>query len=469
MLKPKMRTAPEQSSTRAPAGTRRAVWLVLLIGVLASVLGLGASSPVAAQDDGDDGDDTAEAAESIGGQLRTRTAEGEDVFAEGVTMIVFDADGNEVGSAVSDAEGRWRVALPGPGVYDVQLDVATLPEEVPLRDEGRDRLEGIDVRAGAAQNTLFPLGEAIESSDNTIRFLQLTVDGIKLGLIIAMCSIGLSLIYGTTGLTNFAHGEMVTFGAITAFIVHVVYPGRIFGIPGTNSLVFAALVTIVLAGALGWALNEFVWKRLRNRGASLIAALVVSIGMAIFIRYIYLFQFEGRARFYRDYQIQEQWDLGIIRLAPKDLFIIAFSTTVLIGVGLALQKTRAGKAMRAVADNRDLAESSGIDVESVIKWVWIAGSALAATGGVLFGLTENINWEMGFRLLLLMFAGVTLGGLGTAYGALFGSLIVGIFIQLIAYPSWFPSDMKNVGALGMLVIILLVRPQGLLGRKERIG
>ena len=107
---------------------------------------------------------------------------------------------------------------------------------------------------------------------------------------------------------------------------------------------------------------------------------------------------------------------------------------VLIAIGLALQKTRAGKAMRAVADNKDLAESSGIDVERVISWVWIAGSALAGLGGVLFGLTENINWEMGFRLLLLMFAGVTLGGLGTAYGALFGSLIIGIFIQVIPWP-----------------------------------
>ena len=82
--------------------------------------------------------------------------------------------------------------------------------------------------------------------------------------------------------------------------------------------------------------------------------------------------------------------------------------------------------MRAVADNRDLAESSGIDVEQVIKYVWIVGSALAGLGGVLFGLTENVNWEMGFRLLLLMFAGVTLGGLGTAYGALLGSLIAGV-------------------------------------------
>jgi neutral amino acid transport system permease protein len=212
-----------------------------------------------------------------------------------------------------------------------------------------------------------------------------------------------------------------------------------------------------------------VWKRLRNRGASLISALVVSIGLSIFFRYVFLFQFGGRARFYRDFQIQSTIDFGWFTLVPKDLFIIFFSIFVLVGVGLVLKKTRAGKAMRAVADNRDLAESSGIDVESVIKWVWITGSALAGLGGVLFGTTENVNWEMGFRLLLLMFAGVTLGGLGTAYGALVGSLLVGIFIQLITWPGWFPNDMKNVGALAALVLILLVRPQGLLGRAERVG
>ena len=139
----------------------------------------------------------------------------------------------------------------------------------------------------------------------------------------------------------------------------------------------------------------------------------------------------------------------------------------LVAVAMALQFTRIGKAMRAVADNRDLAASSGIDVEKVIRWVWIAGSALAALGGVLFATTEAVGWEMGFRILLLMFAGVTLGGLGTAYGALFGGLVVGVFIQTSTLV--IPSDMKNVGALLMLVIVLLVRPQGLFGRAERIG
>lgn len=459
----------------------RPTWIRLLLAATIAILGVfSLGSPASAQDE-----DDAAPAESIGGTLQAEDAEGERIFIEGVTFTVFDSDGNEVGSAVTDVEGVWSVTLPSSGVYSVELDESTLGEGLSLRNPDRNPLTEIEVQPGTSRATLFPLGERAESTNSTWKIAQLLVDGIKLGLIIAMCAIGLSLIFGTTGLTNFAHGESVTFGAMIAFMFHMVYgaaadfaffglfniwsQGRLFGIPGTNSLVFAGLVSVVVSGLFGWLFNEFVWKRLRNRGASLISALVVSIGLSIFFRYIFLFQFRGRARFYRDFQIQPARDYGIFAIADKDLFIIVFSIFVLVCVGLALQKTRAGKAMRAVADNRDLAESSGIDVESVIKWVWISGSALAGLGGVLFGMTDSVNWEMGFRLLLLMFAGVTLGGLGTAYGALFGSLLVGIFIQLITYPSWFPADMKNVGALAALVLILVVRPQGLLGRSERIG
>ena len=123
--------------------------------------------------------------------------------------------------------------------------------------------------------------------------------------------------------------------------------------------------------------------------------------------------------------------------------------------------------MRAVADNRDLAASSGIDVDRVILFVWALGGGLAALGGVLFGLQQQVQFEMGFKLLLLMFAGITLGGLGTAYGALVGSFVVGMFIELSTLVV--PTELKNVGALLVLIVVLLVRPQGILGRAERIG
>jgi branched-chain amino acid transport system permease protein len=132
-----------------------------------------------------------------------------------------------------------------------------------------------------------------------------------------------------------------------------------------------------------------------------------------------------------------------------------------------LQRTKIGKAMRAVADNRDLAASSGIDVNRVILVVWMMGAALATLGGVLLGLSDQVQWDMGFRLLLLMFAGVTLGGLGTAYGALVGSVIVGVFVQMSTLV--IPSDVKYVGGLLLLIVILIFRPQGILGSRARIG
>jgi branched-chain amino acid transport system permease protein len=132
-----------------------------------------------------------------------------------------------------------------------------------------------------------------------------------------------------------------------------------------------------------------------------------------------------------------------------------------------LERTRTGKAMRAVSDNPDLAASSGIDVEAVIRNVWALGAALACLGGVLFALNERIAFNSGFNLLLLMFAGITLGGLGTAYGALVGSFIVGLFVNVSTL--WVPAEMKNVGALGVLILVLLIRPQGILGRAERVG
>jgi neutral amino acid transport system permease protein len=435
------------------SGSRRRVRVGTMIAVLsASLIGLLAlGAPASAQDENGE----------IKGSLSMRDAEGEKIGVGDVVFIISDASGNDVGTGTTDENGDWSVSVPV-GTYSVLLDVSTLPEGVDLRNPDKNPAEVVIDTPGKSKGALFPLGEAAVSEVTAIEWVQLFVDGLKLGLLLAMCSIGLSLIYGTTGLTNFAHGEMVTFGAMMAYLFHVT---GVFG--WQSSLLVAAVFVLFITGVAGGVFNQFVWRPLRRRGVSLIAALVVSIGFSIFLRYVMLYRFGGRAGFYRDYRIQEKWDFVWFTVAPKDLVIMGLSVVILVGVGSALQFTRIGKAMRAVSDNRDLAESSGIDVEKVIRWVWVSGSALAGLGGVMFGVTESIGWEMGFRTLLLMFAGVTLGGLGTAYGALFGSIIVGLFIQMSSLV--IPTDMKNVGALVMLVVILLVRPQGLLGRKDRIG
>jgi branched-chain amino acid transport system permease protein len=426
----------------------RGVATVFLVSLV--LLGLGPADSVAAQEDGGE----------VSGSLLQRNDDGERVGVAGVIFRAFDESGAEVSSTTTAEDGSWSMTVPE-GTYDVLLDEQTLPEGVSLRNPDKNPAQ-VTLIDGASKSALFPLGEAAASSVGGNTVIQLIVDGLKLGLIIAMCAIGLSLIYGTTGLTNFAHGEAVTFGAVTAYLLNST---GVFGV--RLHLIPATFIVIAICGGAGGLFNRAVWRPMRRRGASLVAALVVSIGFSIFFRYVILFIFSGRAKRLRDYQIQEQWDLGLFRLAPKDLVLMIISVAVLVGVALALQLTRMGKAMRAVSDNRDLAESTGIDVERVISLVWICGSALAGLGGVLFGLTESINWEMGFRILLLMFAGVTLGGLGTAYGALFGSIIVGLFIQLSTLV--IPTDMKNVGALLMLIVILLIRPQGLFGRRERIG
>ena len=442
--------------------------LQLLVVALLALLGLSSGS-AHAQDD---------SSAEVKGSLVGKDDAGERIGIGGVTFIASDESGAEAGRAVTADDGSWSILLP-PGTYRVLLDESTLPKGQSLRNPDKNPAE-VRLIEGDSKSTLFPLGTPVETSPDGpttgestefveetssvggITFIQLTVDGLKLGLIIAMCAIGLSLIYGTTGLTNFAHGEAVTFGAVLGYVFNT---SGIFGF--RLHLIPAAVIVVIVCGALGALFNRVVWQPMRRRGASLVAALVVSIGFSILFRYVILFFFGGRAKRFTDYQIQEQWDLGWFRLAPKDLVLMVLAVVVLLGVASGLQFTRMGKAMRAVSDNRDLAESTGIDVEKVIRQVWIFGSALAGLGGILFGLTESINWEMGFRVLLLMFAGVTLGGLGTAYGALFGSIIVGLFIQLSTLV--IPTDMKNVGALIMLIVILLVRPQGLFGRRERIG
>jgi branched-chain amino acid transport system permease protein len=289
-----------------------------------------------------------------------------------------------------------------------------------------------------------------------------------------MAAIGLSLIFGTTGLVNFAHAELVTWGQLTTYFFNYYGLAGLLGflapIPGPVgdgvNLVFAAVFDMICGGALGYALDRGLFRSLRRAGVSLIAQMVITIGMSILIRYVFLYYFGGSPRFFRDFAGQRAMSIGPVEITPKDLISMIISVVVLGVIGGLLQLTRIGKAMRAVADNRDLAESSGIDVQRVISVVWIAGGALAALGGVFFGL-DQIKWDFGFRILLLIFAAVTLGGLGTAYGALVGAIVVGLTINLSTLI--IDAELKNMVALLVLVLILLFRPQGVLGRAERVG
>jgi len=414
--------------------------------------------------------------QSIHGTLR---APGGTPVAE--VTIAAARNGVEIGKATTARDGTWEIPLPGPGRYTITLDVATLPAGLSPAREGGQTLKNVPVPAGGSRAVIFQLtrgppapgtesgqpgGAGGGPSQNAVvqwldQFAQLLVEGIKFGAIIAICAVGLSLIFGTTGLINFAHGELVTLGATVAFLLNA----SLFG--PQLQLIPAVLVTVALCAAFGGALELGLWKPLRRRGVGRIQLFIISIGLSLLIRHIILVVFGTRPQPYADYTIQREWQWGPISIAPRDLTITALSLLVLAGVGLMLQRTRTGKAIRAVSDNRDLAESSGIDVSRVIFNVWLLAGGLAALGGVFFGLAQLVSWDMGFRLLLLMFAAVILGGLGTAYGVIAGSLVVGIVAQVSTI--WFPVELQNAWALIVLILVLLVRPQGIFGRRERVG
>lgn len=398
-------------------------------------------------------DVSAETSESVSGRL---TFEGEGV--EGVRLLVTRTDGTFATEAVSGPDGAWSLPLPGPGDYLVELLVESLPEGVGLRDPDSTSRD-VRVFDNSSSAVVFALGPPQEASSDLVRrILQSAVNGVKFGLIIAMTSIGLSLIFGTTGLVNFAHGDLVTVGAFLAYFLNVT-----LGLP----LLVAGPVAIVAGALLAGGLDRRLWRPLRGRQTGLIAMLVVSIGLAFVLRHIVLLFFGGSRLAYADYSLQTALRFGVVRVQPVELWVMGLSVLMLVGVGLMLTRTRLGKSMRAVADNRDLAESSGIDVQRVILSVWILGGGLTAVGGVFLGVIESVDYLMGFRLLLLMFAGVVLGGLGSAYGAMLGGLIVGFVSEMSTV--WFSSQIKYVWALGVLILILLVRPQGILGRRERFG
>jgi neutral amino acid transport system permease protein len=431
---------------------RRRACLTLLLGFL-MLLGIAgpavaSGAAVLAQEEG--------SGETVRGTLRD--GEGEPVA--GVLIAIRTADGEAVAEATSGDDGTWEASLPGPGDYVAELDTATLPEGVDLRDPDRNPLE-FDLRPGQSRTLIFALGEGAGGGSRFLsRFAQQTFSGIQFGLIIAMTALGLSLIYGTTGLVNFAHGELVTLGAVIAWFLNA--PGGL-----EMQLIPAAALAVVATGAAGGGLETGLWRPLRRRRTGLIQMLVISIGLMLLLRNVIQIVYGGRSRPYFDYTIQSVWRFGPFTATPRELVILLLSVVTLVGIATMLQRTRTGKAMRAVADNRDLAESSGIDVQRVILVVWVLGGALAAFGGVLAGVDENVSFLLGFRLLLLMFAGVILGGLGTAYGAMVGSLVVGLVVEWSTI--WFSPELKVVWALLVLILILLFRPQGLLGRKERIG
>jgi neutral amino acid transport system permease protein len=279
--------------------------------------------------------------------------------------------------------------------------------------------------------------------------LQLIFNGLAVGSIIALAAVGLTLTYGILKLSNFAHGDFMTLGAYMAWLAND---------NGVN--IWIAIAVGMVGTVIAMFISELLlWKPMRDRRATSTTLIIISIGLALFIRNGILFIWGGSNQRY-DLPIVQAVAVGNIRIAFDRLLVIGLAVVAIAVLHFILQNTKIGKAMRAVADNIDLARVSGINVERVVLWTWVINGILTALGGVMFGLiTGGVRPNMGWFLILPMFASVILGGIGNPYGAIAGGLVIGI-AQEVSVP-WLGADYKLGVALLFTIVILLIRPQGL--------
>lgn len=403
---------------------------------------------------------------------------------EGVEITVV---GNGVDETVATgADGRWVVGVPSQGTYTVSIDTSTLPEGVTLRDPSFESRE-LEVSTSTSVGVLFPFGApaapggggggdggatpapgaepgagtgaGATSSDLGSQILARLISGLGFGLLLALAAIGITLIFGTTGVNNFAHGELLTFGGIIFYFTTTLANWPVW---------IAIIVTLVASAAFGWFHDWGIFKPLRRRRVGLVQVLIVTIGLSIALRYFFQFLIGGGIEGLavdRGPVVQ----VGPVAMTTSNIVSTVIAVVVLAAVGWFLTRTRIGKATRAVSDNASLAAASGIDVDRVIRIVWVLAGVLTGGAGILYTyfIGANIKWDMGFTILLLLFAGVTLGGLGSAFGALVGAVFIGIVTELSTL--FLAPDLRYAVALLVLILVLLFRPQGILGRRERIG
>lgn len=285
---------------------------------------------------------------------------------------------------------------------------------------------------------------------------QLVVNGIITGTILALTGVGVTLVFGIQRIANFAHGEYLTFGAYIGLLVNT-------GL-GQN-LVVATIAGVAATALLAAALHFAVLKPLAGRG--LVATSLITVGLGLMVRDIVFLVAGPRIR-KLDIDQTAVFDLGLVHISPGQAVAIAITLVTAPAVAWFLARTTAGKSMRAVADNRDLAAVSGIDVERMGAYVWLLAGALAGIGGIMFAVVQGtFDPNLGFQVLFLIFTTVVLGGIGSAYGALAGGFILGLAMELSTWQGFFgglEARFKPVLAFVALILLLLYRPQGLFGK-----
>ena len=285
---------------------------------------------------------------------------------------------------------------------------------------------------------------------------QTGLNGLSLGAIYALGAVGLTLVYGILKLVNFAHGDFLTFGAYMAYLVNVTW-----GAPLVVAIFWAMLMTALL----GIVLERVLWAPMRAKHAGLLQFLLMAIGLAFLLRAVFQW-FWGTEIRTLDVNTTSSVEILGLRIGQTELIVVVVGIAVLVAVGLGLRLTLLGKRMRALSDDLELAETSGIDTRRVILWTWVFSGTLAGLAGVMAASVTSLYPEMGFELLLPIFAAVVLGGIGDAFGALAAGLVIGVMTEW----STLVIDARWKTAVGFLVllIVLIVRPQGIFGRAKAI-
>jgi len=286
-------------------------------------------------------------------------------------------------------------------------------------------------------------------------FLQLLINSLIAGATYALVAIGFSLIYSTCRFIPFAHGGVLVFAAYALYFL--------FSILNLN-FGLSVILAVIFAVFLGWLLNVAVYKQLRKRKASSAILLIASFALLVLLESFILLLFGAGAKTFDFIKVAKGLEFFGAIITPLQVFIIIFSIFLLWLLFFFMKKTKIGKAMRAVADNRDAAEIVGISSEKIYMWSFVIGSAIAGVAAVLIGLDRNLEPTMGTSLMIKGFTGAIIGGIGSVPGAILGSFLLGLVEN---FGIWFlPSGYKDAVAFLILFVFLLFKPQGILGIKK---
>jgi neutral amino acid transport system permease protein len=336
------------------------------------------------------------------------------------------------------------------------MEAGSIPvaARAPLAERARESFGRHPARTALAILALIVL--VLIASKGLHDVAQRGLNGLTLGAIYALGAVGLTLVYGILKLVNFAHGDFLTFGAYMAYIVNVTW-----GQP----LVLAIFWAMIATAVLGIFLEKVMWGPMRARGAGMLQLLLMAIGLALVIRYAIQFVWSTELR-QLDINRTDTVDLLGLTIGRTNLIVIVVGFATLLVTGLMLRYSLLGKRMRALSDNLDLAETSGINTSRVILWTWVFAAGFAGLAGVMAGAITQLQPELGFELLLPIFAAVVVGGIGNAYGALAGGILLGLVIEwstLFVDARW-----KTAIGFVVLILVLMIRPQGIFGRARSI-